>query len=553
MKTYKYTIILLSILTLIILEGCKKEFLDRSPTDELTAAAFLQNDDELYAYTAPLYSYSWYNYNAKCGYALGDARGGNLKSNNRDNYYKFTVQPSYWEVEDAWSSLYSLIGNCNMFIYNLKTYAGPNVTEEAVNHCIGEARFMRSIAYVVLALLWENVPIIYDNVNQISDTNVVPNTLESVWQFAIRDMRFAANNLAPIQIDDGRVTNWVAKAYLGKWYIFHSGLNSTNGKRNVAELDSAKKYLGDVCINSPYKLMDNYYDLFLTENDNNSESMFALQFISTNDYGYGNEIQAQCAFEPLITDAGSGWGGGLGPSSDMINYYLNVEPTDTLRRYATFMFNGDYYPDLRTDLGGYYFTDTAKNMWAAIKKYVIGSTADNPEPQYFLNASNNAYMMRLAEVYLLYAESILGDQDSTTNPEALYYFNSVRARAGLDSVKSIRFGLDTITNNGTQGRIFWEKRVELCMEGDTWYDMVRISYFKNDDLLKFIATQDKGDQYKLYSDPGDTTYTFIPKPEYYSPNQNTFYLPIPEIESAISHNLRKTPIPFDFSVLEENE
>ncbi len=45
-------------------------------------------------------------------------------------------------------------------------------------------------------------------------------------------------------------------------------------------------------------------------------------------------------------------------------------------------------------------------------------------------------LLRLAEVYLIYAEALMGNSTSTTNADALLYFNKVRARAGLAPVTS---------------------------------------------------------------------------------------------------------------------
>ena len=41
-------------------------------------------------------------------------------------------------------------------------------------------------------------------------------------------------------------------------------------------------------------------------------------------------------------------------------------------------------------------------------------------------------ILRLADVYLVYAEAILGNNATTADADALQYFNMVRARAGVD-------------------------------------------------------------------------------------------------------------------------
>jgi hypothetical protein len=65
--------------------------------------------------------------------------------------------------------------------------------------------------------------------------------------------------------------------------------------------------------------------------------------------------------------------------------------------------------------------------------------------------------MRYAEVLLIHAEAaaMLGNADATT------YLNMVRARANLTP------------STGTQANIWKERRVELAMEQDRFFDLVR--------------------------------------------------------------------------------
>jgi hypothetical protein len=51
-------------------------------------------------------------------------------------------------------------------------------------------------------------------------------------------------------------------------------------------------------------------------------------------------------------------------------------------------------------------------------------------------------LLRLADVYLVYAEAILGNNGSTADGEALQYFNAVRKRAGVDPAPSLN--IDTL-------------------------------------------------------------------------------------------------------------
>ncbi len=108
---------------------------------------------------------------------------------------------------------------------------------------------------------------------------------------------------------------------------------------------------------------------------------------------------------------------------------------DTIRQHATFMFYGDYYPYILQSQGGYTYTGSR----SAVKKYVVGTPSYNGGHVQFMSTDIKTYMLCLAEAYLIYSESILGDQASTSDGEALQYYNAVRERAGLSPMTSITF------------------------------------------------------------------------------------------------------------------
>ena len=64
-----------------------------------------------------------------------------------------------------------------------------------------------------------------------------------------------------------------------------------------------------------------------------------------------------------------------------------------------------------------------------IQKYIIGSQKIQRGKGSEMCEYINTYMLRLAEVYLIYAEAILGNSSSTSDAEALKYYNAVRQRA----------------------------------------------------------------------------------------------------------------------------
>jgi starch-binding outer membrane protein, SusD/RagB family len=532
-----------------VIVSCKKDFLNRPPEDQLTAANFYKTEAELLAGTAPLYNIVWFDYNDKAALSFGDARAGNMLSNDRDAFYRFAVTATdVWTLLPAYKSFYKIIAQANTTMSNIKSNA-TTVAEEAKNAAMGECRFMRAMGYYYLVSNWGAVPIIYESSTQMSDPTIKRNTIGSVWELIIRDLRFAANNLPLTEKQPGRLTRWSAKGMLAKMFLYKAGLNGT---KNQADLDSAKLYAADVINNGPFVLEPNYADLFKSEkhnsSNNNKESLFSIQWMPIKEpWGINNSFQAYMAKDGEITGSWDGWGAAHGASADLIKYYV-ANPADSFRRKATFMFDNDYYPEIRKDRGGYLYPSSWNGTaWvkqtasiANTKKYIIGSVSDNNGKGSEMCAYINTYMLRLAEVYLIYAEAIMGTASSTSDPEALKYFNRVRARAGLEPKASI-----------TWDDIFIEKRIETVFEGAFWYDLVRIYYFNPSFVKSFVAAQDKG-SYTLQYVTGSSAprlYTVTYNTQTFPVTDATIYLPLPEAELVKAPNLAAEPVEFDFGLL----
>lgn len=520
---------------LLLLVGCSKDFLDRSPEDTLVDKNYYQTDNQVLMGTAPLYNVVWFDYNDKASFAIGDARGGTLFSGSSwTSHVRFNTSSVEDEVLFSWRAFYNTIGQCNSVIRNITNFAGPAVSEKMKKHGIAEARFMRGLAYAYLVRNYQAVPIITDNTGLLTDTTISRNTVESVWEFIIRDLRYAAKNLPETPMAIGRLTKWSAEGMLAKMYLTRAGLNHSEGSRDQKDLDSARYYAKDVIDNSGAKLMANYEDLFKTANNNNSESLFALQWVFNGDWGTQNTVQAYMAFNSSITGFSDGWGIDHGATADILKAY---EPADSVRRKATFMFNGDRYNYIRQTVGGNTRELVVDNPNRAnVKKYVVGQTADNNGKVAFMRTEINTYMLRLAEVYLIYAEAVMGNASSTSDAEALKYFNAIRTRAGLASKTSITFD-----------DIFREKRIECAMEGVQWYEFVRLYYFNQAKALDILSKMDKGN-YTITrvegSNPPKWNITY--NPVYYPVDATRFFLPYPEVELTQAPNLRKPPVPYTF-------
>jgi hypothetical protein len=363
------------------------------------------------------------------------------------------------------------------------------------------------------------VPIIADNTSLIDSSLLKRNLTTDVYKFIINDLIFAAQNL-PTADAAGRVTTWSAQGMLSKVYLTRAGLGQS-GTRSSSDLDSAQYYAGNVCNNSGLALWPSYYNLFRTQYNDVPEDLFALQWAPGVAYGFGNDLQAQFAPSSQIVP-GAGWGGAIGPTLDLYNLYT---AQDSIRRKATFMLNGDYYPELDAAGGGY--TETGD---ANIKKHIVGTPTDNNSPTMtqWCSIEHNA-VLRLADVYLVYVEAILGNNTTTTDPTALKYFNLIRTRAGVDPVTSIS---DTSLAN--------ERRIELAFEGQYWFDLVRLSYYNPQAAVNILNNQLR-EQFTY----ANGVVTGTPSGIIMTPaTAGTFTLPVPTVEITADPKLLDAPVAY---------
>lgn len=505
--------------------SCKKSFLDRPSQSQISSDNFYKTTADLRLATASLYGGSpWGIWHHEAYLPLGDILSGN---GNRQwiadwvQLYTRTITAGNSVMLGGWKGLYNLIGQCNGVINSIEQKADQSISEADKNAALGEAKFIRGMAYYYLATMWGAVPIIEDNSKLIKDPLVKRNVIADVYKFITIDLSFASNYL-PASDEKGRVTTWSAKGMLAKVYLTMAGLGG-NGSRDQRYLDSAKRYAGIVCNESGLNLLNNYYNLFQTQFNDNEESLFALQWATGSSVGWeeGNLLLTYSPSNDINPQKNGAWTA-LDPTYDL---YLNYSAKDSVRRKATFTLNGDHYPELNAAGGGY--TATGQSM----KKHIIGNEKDNNSPSMTYTASiEHDALLRLADVYLIYAEAILGNNESTSDAEALRYFNKVRTRAGVDPVTSIN--MDSVLK---------ERRIEFAFEGQYWLDLVRLSYWNPTKAVNIINNQQR------------VTFTYangVATPDapigtaVVPATISSFTLQLPASELAADPNLAEQPVPY---------
>lgn len=210
-----------------------------------------------------------------------------------------------------WWHSYDGVARCNEVIQIVSSSAVKDMTDAEKTQVIAEARFLRAHYHFEAKKMWNKVPYVDEKIYVASDPNStkVPNT-EDIWPKIEADFDFAAKNLPVTQAQKGRATQWAAKTYLAKAYVFQK------------KWAAAKTLLEDVLKNSGKKLVANYHDNYRTAGNNNAESIFEVQF-SVNDGTTGNNGNAgdNLNWPYSATAPGRGCCGFYQPSHNLVNAF----------------------------------------------------------------------------------------------------------------------------------------------------------------------------------------------------------------------------------------
>ncbi|RQP17491.1 MAG: RagB/SusD family nutrient uptake outer membrane protein [Parapedobacter sp.] len=433
---------IITIIGLVVLASCSNDFINLSPHDTVTINQLYHTDsdfqDAITGCYAPLRDrYGWM-------YIFGDLRGDDawrevirglpaVRSND------FTMDASESLLAETWSGYYQIISRTNAVLANMEqvdTSLLPNW-----ERYVGEARFLRALAYFDLVRIFGDVPMITspltideayatrrEQVGKIYDEVIIPDLID-------------AGNKLPTTYsgaDVGRATKGAAKALLGKVYL----------TRN--DFEHAETVLTEVTTLG-YALLANYDDLWDYTNEHHSEYIFDVEYISG---GVGQGSRITYTFLPLSTEfaalngiAGGSGGEDLNPTQDLVDLF-DTSPGD-LRRAVTVDASGGFING-----AGQFVRFIQAATYT--KKYLTSTGSQNDSPA-------NWKVIRYADVLLMLAEAL---NENGKTEEALIHLNRVRVRAGVPSYSNTE-------QADLREKIYDERRLELAFEGHRWFDLLR--------------------------------------------------------------------------------
>jgi hypothetical protein len=553
---------ILALLAFLLLAGACEKFLERPTEDAYTIDSFYKTDEQCFQAANILYSSPWYDFQ-RGWVKIGDVMAGNIYYATNDVFQAFILNSSNSQLADASNSLWLVNGHANAVIENIASKAGSAVSQATKNTVTGEAMVWKAMAYFYLVRGWGAVPIIHSNSEIIgagTANTVRKNRVEDVYEYIIRTLDKAVT-LLPTTNAPGRINRYSAYALLAKVYLTRSGYGQT-GTRLQSDLDKAKEYAEKVIKESGVELEPVYSNLFrISTGNRNPENLLSWHWVASDQWTSQNTEQSDLALANF-TGLADSWGSYVGPTIDLQRLFNDTAPSTTrnnfdARRKATMMMYSDYYPYFWRDKGGFTATwDDANNVAGATfgsgtgancVKHIVGNTEDHKaeygSASLRMATSLSTHLIRLADVYLIYAEAILGNNASTTDAEAITYFNKVRHRSYPSAPE---------VNPLTFENIFKERRLELSCEGDNWYDFVRLHYYNPTLAKEWLNKQERGSwnnlpsYYKGTSVQSDVTLNTF---KVNLTDDSKFQLPFPDVDISYNPGLLQDPVEFDFSTI----
>lgn len=347
---------------------------------------------------------------------------------------QLTFTSSDISFNDVWKARYGGIGRANKALFYLEQMT---VNETLKNRLIGEAKFLRALWYFDLVRCFGGVPIVTTeiDINDFETINrvvFVRKTKEETYAQIEADLLDAIERL-PLKgqyadNDMGRATKGAAQALLAKAYLYQE------------KWQAAFDLSGEVIGSGQYSLLTDYASVWRETGENGRESIFEIQATLTNGLRDYTNVQGPRGTPDL------GWGFNT-PSESLVNAY---EPND-VRKAGTIMF----VPSTLWD--GFEAPTTWTNPRYNYKAYQ-SSIMESWNTDKGLTAKN-LRILKYSDILLIRAEAAFHIGNTT---EALDRVNEIRFRAGLTDATTV-----------TLQSIWKERRLEMAMEHDRWFDIVR--------------------------------------------------------------------------------
>jgi hypothetical protein len=440
------------LIILMTIWSCSDDFLDRKPKGQLTYDVYFETQDHAIWATNAIYQQfrSWelsaFPWIGITDIISDDADKGSTPT---DALYMqelddFTFNASHSVITGAWQGHYHAIFRANLAIDNI-----PGIDMDPIlrDRLVGEARFLRALAYLRLVQWFGDIPLVEHLLTDDQYYNQPRVPKEQIYDFIENDLQYAIGVLPEkseyASADLGRATKGAARGMLAKLYMV---------KHDFAK---AAEQCEAVITSGEYQLMTRYGDNFLPTGENGPESVYEVCAVAEQASIVGPGATPYNMVQGVRGVPNLGWGFNR-PSDDLNTSYEVGDP----RRQATILYVGEVLPDGSAIVeGDAEILNGRFNQKAWVPKH--SGLQDN--------GPGNIRLIRYSDIILLAAEAYneLGDLG-----KAKEYLNMTRARARGTNNFILK---NVITNDQSKLRdtIYHERRAELAMEQQRWFDLAR--------------------------------------------------------------------------------
>ncbi|MDO4163470.1 MAG: RagB/SusD family nutrient uptake outer membrane protein [Bacteroides sp.] len=459
-------------------------------------------------------SFSMWNFDVRSD----DAYKGGNGTEDGDVFHALEVSQGIvttaWNISDMWQRLYNCISRANTALALLNETDEDTYPEKQQR--IAEMRFLRAHGHFLLKQLYKNIVFADDENLSTEEYNNLSNTTytnDEGWQRIADDFQFAYDNLPDTQSDKGRPTRAAAAAYLAKTYLYkaYHQDNTSNHEITSINADDLEKVVqyteSSIMAAGGYGLESDFHNNFRPEPEyeNGVESLWAMQYSMNDGTTNGNCNWSFGLIVPNISGVTDGGCDFYKPSQNMVNAFRTDEDGHPL--FDTFNDN-DYdstsdYADprlfLTVGMPGFPYEFNTNYMMSRTSDwsrsnglygyYVTLKHNVDPDSGYLIKGSYwgspmNHIVLRYADVLLMRAEALIQLNDGRID-EAVDLINEIRTRAkqstsmisNYESDYGVHFNVETYDGSYTQEEALemlkFERRVELAMESDRFFDLVR--------------------------------------------------------------------------------
>ncbi|MDN3586834.1 RagB/SusD family nutrient uptake outer membrane protein [Pedobacter aquatilis] len=432
---------------LFVLPACKKSFLDVDPQAQQPAVTFWKSQDDATKAVNSIYANlrSWEN-TAFPALAVESIAGDDAEKGSSANdasylnsFDQFTVTSTEGQLQGFWTGQYQNINLCNQVLDNI-----PAISMDASlkSRYLAEAKFVRAYSYFRLVRAFGDVPLRLTVPKDASEFNIPRTPKAQVWAAIEKDLTDAEAVLPQsyTAADLGRATKGAALGLHAKVAMYQQKW------ADVLSLTNTVMTLG-------YNLVPNYEQGFRLNNENSIESVFEIQCeiipaIAGSATSQYSQVQG-------VRGSVGGWGFNV-PTATLAAAY---EAGD-VRRDATIIFRGETTPQ------GDAIAATGDNPMYNQKSYVPFSQIITGFNE---GAQQNVRVLRFADILLMNAEAANEQGNAALARTSL---NRVRARA-RGGVATVLPDVTTSDKDALRTAIQKERQVELAMESDRYFDVIR--------------------------------------------------------------------------------